>query len=331
MIDTQVLCGLTVQADRPLYQDRRAANFAASDVTLTTGDVVACDDGVPDGTVLLSFVQQGQQRYSIVQLGDGSFVLRFNGSAEFEVSADLTEVVVHSVEGADPGLATVLATGALLAFQLYMRGSVVLHASAVDLGDRSLAFVGHSGMGKSTMAGLMCAEGGRLITDDVLRLDFDSLLDGREIARTRLGATELRLRKGAQSLIDRFHSNAPGLRTSADERHVLRLRGDADDCLPLAGIVIPRPNPDRSHAEVRRIHGKNALFALLSFPRLMGWEDRAVLERQLAHLNRLAAVVPVFVADVPWGPPFHEGIASEVLRAVEGAGQSDSTEASGVR
>ena len=67
-----------------------------------------------------------------------------------------------------------LVGGTLLAFVLTMRGEAVLHASAVQVGDAALAFVGASGMGKSTMATLLCADGARLVTDDVLRLDTTS-------------------------------------------------------------------------------------------------------------------------------------------------------------
>jgi len=80
-------------------------------------------------------------------------------------------VTVHLHPGADLGLVTVLTAGALLAVHLRLRGELVLPASAVQLGGAALAFVRASGMGKSTLAALLCASGHGLVTDDVLRVD----------------------------------------------------------------------------------------------------------------------------------------------------------------
>lgn len=331
MSDLQWLYGLTVRSDRPLFQDRCVAEGSPVDVSISTGEPIGQHAEHPDGVSLLSHGQEGRDFYSAVRLPDGSFVLRFDGSCEFRMTPSLSHVVVHSVKGSDPALATILTTGGMLAFQLYLRSHPVLHASAVDVGGKAIAFVGHSGMGKSTMAALMCADGARIITDDVLRLDFESGCDGADVVRARLGATELRLRKGADTLLERFQGSTPHRRMSADQRHVLGLRGDADDLLPLAGIVIPRPDRRRACTALRRVEGKRAVLALLSFPRLIGWRERKVLNSQLSQLGRLASAVPVFVADVPWGPPFPVGIAAAIATAVGAAAQSGSAESSAVK
>ena len=105
-----------------------------------------------------------------------------------------------------PGMEPIMIRGSLAALQLYLRGHLVLHASAVQLVDHAVAFIGHSGMGKSTLATLMCADGsGTVITDDVLRVDKNS--DRSPGSKT--GQPEVRLRSGAEGLGDRFDDSRP--------------------------------------------------------------------------------------------------------------------------
>lgn len=54
-------------------------------------------------------------------------------------------------------------------------GALVVHGAAVEYGGRALMFVGHSGAGKSTMAGLAREHGARVLSDDrsIVRVDAD--------------------------------------------------------------------------------------------------------------------------------------------------------------
>ncbi|WP_250447388.1 hypothetical protein [Actinotalea sp. C106] len=311
MTDLQRLYGLVVASEFPLHQDRPVPHGTRPDVTVRWGAPRSrTEQAEPvEGVVLLELEWDDVVSYAFYERPDGTVLLRFTGTCEFEVSADLAEVTVHVVEGADPGVAVVLTTGAMLAFQLYRRGRAVLHASAVEVDGRALAFVGPSGGGKSTMATLMCAGGASLVTDDVLCVE-----PGADRPTVRLGATELRLRKGADTLVELFSAGAPGRRTSADQRQILSLGTEVEDDLPLAAIVVPYPDRRRKHVKVVRQEPREALLDLLSFPRLLGWKDPAVQRGHLAHLAAIVAQVPVYHAHVPWGPPFDPGIAA-ALRA----------------
>lgn len=305
----QLLYGLVVESEIPLHLDRSAPAGARVDVRVRWGaerSAAACRR-LPEGRVLLRARWARHTHYTFVERADGTVLLRFHGACDAEVSTDLADVVVHPVAGADPGIAAVLTSGAVLAFQLYRRGLAVLHASAVDVGGAALAFVGPSGGGKSTMATLLCADGATLITDDVLRVEADLTV--------RLGATGLRLRKGADTLVELFGA-APGRRRSADDRQVLSPEPAEVDRLPLAAVVVPIPDRRLRRVRVERRDAKDALFDLLSFPRLVGWQDPRVLGAQLGQLARLVADVPVYRARVPWGPPFSPTIGAELRAAV---------------
>ena len=191
----------------------------------------------------------------------------------------------------------------------------MLHASAVDVGGVALAFAAPSGGGKSTMATLLCADGATVVTDDVLRVEDDHTV--------RLGATGLRLRKGADTLAGLFAPDgAPGSRRSADDRQVLTPQAATTADLPLAAVVVPYPARRLRHVRVERRDAKDGLFDLLSFPRLLGWEAPEVLAGQLTRLGRLVGAVPVYRARVPWGPPFAPTLAAELRAGIPEIAQS---------
>ena len=311
MTNQQRLYGLTVDSDRTLHQNRPVSASIDPDVSIRRGDPIDTSDSPPPGRVLLRLATD-RPYYSAVESESGDYVLRFHRTCDFRISGDLRRVSSHPVCGSDDGVIDVLTTGALLAFLLYLRGHPVLHASAVDVGDSAIGFVGASGMGKSTLAALLCADGGQLITDDVLRLD----LSESGPPHVHLGATELRLRKGADSLASRFSYGGPELRTSADNRQVLRLANTAADKLPLAALVIPHPRHADPTLGIARLPRQEAVFALLNFPRLLGWQDQDIVSSHLAHIIRIVETVPVFVAQIPWGPPFGAGLGAELRSKV---------------
>jgi hypothetical protein len=66
--------------------------------------------------------------------------------------------------------ATSYLLGPILGFVLRLRGVVCLHASAVALADRCVAFVGPAGAGKSTTAAAFARSGRSVISDDIVGL-----------------------------------------------------------------------------------------------------------------------------------------------------------------
>jgi hypothetical protein len=300
---------MTVLSDLPLHVHRPAPSGAAVDLEIRLGAPAAATDAMPPGRLLLDL--RGSRHFYAATAVDDGYRLRFFGSCDISIDVTLASATVHPVEDADLELLSVLVSGTLLAFVLTLRGHAVLHASAVHVGDSALAFVGASGMGKSTMATLMCSAGARLVTDDVLRLDLTG-----SAPTCSLGATELRLRKGAEELADGFGS-APGMRTTGDERQALEVLAATTDDLPLAALVIPLPDhaPGRRTAELTRLSASEALVVLAQFPRLLGWQDADVRRAAFHQLADVVDRVPVHAALLPWGPPFPDDTVRQVLRA----------------
>jgi len=202
-----------------------------------------------------------------------------------------------------------LVGGNALAFVLTLAGECVLHASAVQTNGSVLAFVGAAGMGKSTLAALLCASSATLVTDDLLRLSRDGTG-----FRCFSGPAEIRLRSNAAELAARL----PGVvaRPTPDGRVAVRLEHDARPMPRLDTVVIPRPVRTRTTLAVRRLGPAEALFALFRYPRVAGIRAPEVLENQFRAFAQMATTVPVYEAEIPWGPPFAPRLAEALVEAV---------------
>jgi hypothetical protein len=273
------------------------------------GDRLVPDDDPPgrrlaalrrsDGTVLYILTRDGCRT-----------VLRYPGLCEFVGDGVLGDITVHLQPGADPGLIPVLMAGAVLAVHLRLRSELVLHASAVRRAGRALAFVGASGMGKSTLAAALCHEGCDLVSDDVLRVD---LADPATV-HVYPGSTENRLRTNARQLTDAAPPDA--VRATADGRLALRPPACADGPLPLAACIVPLPRREASAVSVHELPHAGALLRMIRFPRIVGWIEPVSIAREFQALADLVERVPVFEAEVPWGPPFRPEVLSGLLDAV---------------
>ena len=109
----------------------------------------------PNGTATLSLAAQ-----------DHGYRLRFPGLCDFLVDADARRIRAEPVEGLDPGTLEHLVVDQLLPRVLAHQGALVAHASVVLVEGRAILFLGHSGWGKSTLAGLLHGTGRRLLSDD---------------------------------------------------------------------------------------------------------------------------------------------------------------------
>src|SRR5262249_58644811 len=74
---------------------------------------------------------------------------------------------VEQVSGVEEPVLRLFLLGPALAVLLPQRGRLVLHASAVGIGEGAVCFLGGPGRGKSTIAAALHARGHGLVADDV--------------------------------------------------------------------------------------------------------------------------------------------------------------------
>jgi hypothetical protein len=111
----------------------------------------------PDGTYWPEF-----HRHS------GRYLLRFPDVADFEVSRDGLEAVLHPAPGAPNDTIEHLYLNQVRPLMQSKSGALVLHASAIETAYGAIAFAGDSGRGKSTLAAAFARDGHRFLTDDGL-------------------------------------------------------------------------------------------------------------------------------------------------------------------
>jgi hypothetical protein len=302
------LHGLRIRSEIPLAGYAIAGDGHDLVVRWGDGAAVPVPEEAPPGRVIADRRSPGRRWYVAVEDG-GRYVLRVPGLCDFVVSPALDAVECHPDPATDPRMVSLLTGGLLIAFLLGLAGDCVLHASAVALDDGTIAFAAESGMGKSTLAALLCANGGRLITDDLLRIRF------AEDVRCVGGVPQIRLRRGALDLLERLPDSPPAAIT-VDDRLAVAPPGSHHADTPLAAIVLPRPSRRISRVGTRRVRGAGAVMKLLAVSRLGGWSDPSILRQQFDAATRLAVQVPIIEADIPWGPPFEDKVVTDLIAGV---------------
>jgi hypothetical protein len=300
--------GLVVASELPL-PDCRAACTDRADIKYRVGPVRVVPGHADPSRVLARMPHSAGDGafFTLTEKPVGGWVLRFHGVCDVIIAADLSSATFHMDSSANAEVASVLASGLVISVLLMLRGHLVLHASAVEHGSSTVAVVGRSGMGKSTLSALLCRAGARLVADDVLRVD---LADGEALCR--LGSTEARLRAQATGLL----SEDDVVRQTVDGRSAVSLPLADKDSVPLRCIVVPFPDRSATRVEVTRTSQVEALMLLASFPRVVGWEDARTRGEQFALTSELVSRIPVVKATVPWGPPFPDDLGAGLLAAL---------------
>ena len=97
---------------------------------------------------------------------ENRFLLCVPGIAHFLIE-DGNAITFETQLGADVADVSAFLTGSVFGILLHQRKQIILHASAVLIGEKAVIFCGESGAGKSTLAGALWQRGYPLISDDL--------------------------------------------------------------------------------------------------------------------------------------------------------------------
>ncbi|MCA1658501.1 MAG: hypothetical protein LC627_04285 [Verrucomicrobiaceae bacterium] len=181
--------GLKVRSSLPLPELFSATDSRRPDVIVSRG-AIAEDELAPLG---MSAV-------------DGALILTIDGIGRYKIDGGHSITIDAAPEIPERNLRLFL-LGSAFGALLHQRGLLPLHANAVEIAGKAVAFMGPSGAGKSTLAAWFHERGHRVIADDVCVVGFDA--KGHPFAAP--GLPRLRLWAEALKLMDR---DASGLERS---------------------------------------------------------------------------------------------------------------------
>lgn len=150
--------GLAVESDIVLPSFAVIGHADTVDVAVRAGDVPQGLDGAR--TIGPHWV-----------LAEDRLILGIPGIVRMMITGG--DALTYAVEpGASPEEAAIFLTGTGMGILLHQRRAIVLHASAVRVGDHAVLFCGPSGEGKSTLAAALGEAGHDLVADDFCRIEL---------------------------------------------------------------------------------------------------------------------------------------------------------------
>lgn len=165
----------------------------------------------------------------------------------------------------------------------------MLHGAGLGLQDKAIIVLGESGHGKSTMAGAFVMQGAVLLSDDLLRLSFETGIPAVEVGSPRLSLMtdayetlkKMGLNKaiaGQRSDIDKYLIDAGGVQQRAD----------------LAAIfILEKPDKTQKATALKRLSASKAVLELMRNRYGLGWLSTDS-KTDLKFFTQLVETTPVF-------------------------------------
>lgn len=222
---------------------------------------------------------------STARRGD-DYLLTFPERAAFHISAGAVISCLPAPGSGDELVRQLLLSQVLPRF-LGHRGELLLHASAVTLGNgKTVAFLGESGHGKSTLASYCHQRGAELIDDDCIHLRFV----GSRLHITG-GVPTLRLYPDSQRALGHDATGFESYRESPGKQQLLLPPGTTtgSQARVLDALILLAPPEDENGVDEIQIvpaTGQMAMMSILSSAFTLDPTDTLTMTRTFAHAGR---------------------------------------------
>ena len=268
----------------------------------STAHRIRIDWAVEDPSVGLQFEQRWTDGedvlLSLAHVADSHW-LRVPGMADFLLTHG------HAPEPARIGISSTgrdlpaetlehLLLDQILPRSLAQQGQLVIHASAVQVGNRIALFAAASGWGKSTLAALLHRHGMQVLSDDCIVLDID---DGQVHAVPTYPSLRL-LPESIEALHFDADNGAPVSHYSTKQRLDVPL--SAHEPAPVIAIfLLNDPATPATEIRVNRVHASRCCVAIIRNSFRLDLGDRAGHAHHLAQCSEVARIVPAFDLHYP--------------------------------
>ncbi len=228
------------------------------------------------------------------QASRDQLLLQVDGVARYLVSGG-ERVTIARDPAADDDDVRVFLLGSVFGALLHQRDDLVLHGSAIEWEGECVAFLGFSGVGKSTLASAFRKRGHAVLTDDLCVVRPRA--DGRMVAYPGFPQTKLWL-----DSLEQLNVSPEGLRrirNKLEKRAVPLAESFASAPLPVKKIYLLRPH-DQDELGLRPVEGPRKLGILRNHTYRFGF--LAGLDRQAEHFQqalKLAQQAPVSIVVRP--------------------------------
>lgn len=223
--------------------------------------------------------------------------LRVPGIADFLLQMDPCRVLVSpEAKSLDPATLEHQLVDQILPRLLAQKGELLVHASALSIHQSHALFLGPSGWGKSTLAGLLQLNGHSVLSDDCVQLN---------VSEERLTAlpTYPSLRLNADSLDALFPDlteTTPVAGYSEKRRVPVALPEIADSGVPVDALyLLADPADNDGSISITALKPAEICLALIKHSFRLDLSDRAASAKQLERCSHIARTVPAFRLDYP--------------------------------
>jgi hypothetical protein len=308
--------GLTLRANWPIpgLTPSTAVFFPDTQIWFGVPPSAPKIDNLTDGPWYVSDDREDDKpALRVWRFADGAcFRLLYADGTEFFVDRQGREVWATWPDSLALEDAAIYFLGPVLGLVLRLRGITCLHASAVTVGDRAIAFVGPPNAGKSTTAAAFGRMNHPVLTDDIVALTPNP----DESARVLPAYPQLRLWPDSVALLYGSEESLPPLTPTWDKRALdLTQNGYRFErrTLPLAAIYVLAGRSPDGEPSIQELRGRECLLTLLANTYVGYLLDAAMRAQELESLVQLVRSVPVRRVVSRTGPAHISGLCARIL------------------
>ena len=214
---------------------RSAVQLPELPLTESPADVRIGYGKVVDSPLLESLIANGEvferPGFRIV-VTPGAIAVRWDRVGTFLIRGG-SEVVVEPEPSVPEEDLHPFLTGPVLSVLLHQRGALVLHASAVVIGNAAVAFLGAKGDGKSTLAAHLQVRGHRLIADDIVPINLEN-----EVPVVVAGFPRIKLYNDAIAAVGEEPSDFPVIHRFVEKRSFQYADSVSAEPISLQGVFV---------------------------------------------------------------------------------------------
>jgi len=280
--------GYTIESAAELPELERTTVRGPADWRIAIGHGIP---GLSTETAFGADLVYGDVRVRAYTLGDG-LRLAFDDTGIFDIHGACRQIAWYPGQKASDAAFRADLLGRVMSLAAHVDGHLALHASAVSIAGRAVAFLGPKHAGKSTLALALVRLGARLLTDDTLVVRL-----GAGTAWAAPGVQRMRLWNDSARALRACTADAGGAKPTVDR---LEPNEIATEAVPLDVCYLLEASPELEPGAVsrERIPAVHAALAQVRFSKLGALAGGAVGTAVLDRVVKLTRTVPVLRASI---------------------------------